>query len=111
VFLNKLQNVPFRHGATYTDKALVLANGIVTNRSNLRPSGMYKRNFVFVLTDGMSNNRENTASAARQLQRHAQIIAIGEFNIAKSGLQIMIIYKYFRVSSEIWCDMDQQSHY
>ena len=84
MFLNKLQNLPFRHGATYTDKALVLADDIVTNRSNLRPSGMCKRSFVFVLTDGMSNNRENTAIAARQLHKLAEVVAIGKFTEAQN---------------------------
>jgi len=42
---------------------------------------MYKRSFVFVLTDGMSNNRGNTAKAARDLQRNAQVVAIGEFKM------------------------------
>jgi len=76
-----LQNVPFRPGATFTDKALKKANDIVISRSNLRPSGMYRRSFVFVLTDGMSNNRGNTAKAARDLQRNAQVVAIGEFKM------------------------------
>jgi len=36
---------------------------------------------VFVLTDGMSNNRDKTANAARELHKLAEVVAIGEFKV------------------------------
>ncbi|KAH3813922.1 hypothetical protein DPMN_142395 [Dreissena polymorpha] len=68
--------IPFRPGATFTHKGLDIATTLLARRQN-RLAGLSIMKFVFVLTDGMSSNRQATEVAARNLRREAYVVSIG----------------------------------
>jgi len=70
-----------------------MAKDIVVSRGSHSPSGKLRRNFVFVLTDGLSNDRRKTAETARQLHTKAQVVVIGKcYNI--DLLSVCILCQY-----------------
>ena len=74
-----IRKIKYRPGPTFTNKGLEKAKVEIDNTSRIRPFGHYAKRYVFVLTDGMSNNRKATAAAARNLKTTVnQVLAIGD---------------------------------
>lgn len=63
-----LKTIKYRPGTTNTHKALRAAREVFRNRDGLRPNGKKASKYVFVLTDGMSTDREQTKAAAQELR-------------------------------------------
>lgn len=71
-----VRNITFKPGATYTDKGLLAAKQVFQNQ--IRPYGKTAKRYAFVLTDGMSTEREKTKSAANELRGIVnRVISIG----------------------------------
>ncbi|KAL4223312.1 collagen [Mactra antiquata] len=73
-----VSNIKYRPGATFTDKGLQAAIDVFNQAPGKRPYDKIAKRYVYVMTDGMSNNRKNTAQKANELKAVVnKVLAIG----------------------------------
>ncbi|KAL4223311.1 hypothetical protein ACF0H5_016782 [Mactra antiquata] len=73
-----VSNIKYRPGATFTDKGLQAAIDVFNQAPAKRPYDKIAKRYVYVMTDGMSNNRKNTAQKANELKAVVnKVLAIG----------------------------------
>ena len=80
--IEHVQRIPYTRGSTNTAAALQYARNNMFTQSNGDRSNA--RNVAFLITDGQSNNRENTMRQAKEMKDtgiHLFVAGVGKFSI------------------------------